>query len=122
MMRHVSEPAQESSALEAHGLTNRFGHQVAADHVELRVPRGCAFGYREPNGAGKAATVRKNLDEKAPDRTAETCHNKTIPVSNGLIRPLNPAASRSTAGRRSATSPRAHNTHTRAPGCTPVPV
>jgi len=36
-MRHVSEPAQESSALEAHGLTNRFGHQVAADHVELRI-------------------------------------------------------------------------------------
>jgi len=86
-MRHVSEPAQESSALEAHGLTNRFGHQVAADHVELRVPRGCAFGYLGPNGAGKAATVRKNLDEKAPDRTAETCHNKTIPVSKGLIRP-----------------------------------
>src|SRR5215467_8561866 len=109
MMRHVSEPAQESSAPEAHGLTNRFGHQVAADHVELRVPRGCAFGYLGPNGAGKAATVRKNLDEKAPDRT-------------GLIRPLNPAASRSTAGRRSATSPRAHNTHTRPAGCTPVPV
>src|SRR5258708_39214494 len=38
-------------------------------------------------GAGKAATVRNNLGEKAADRTAEVCQGKTIPVSSCLIPP-----------------------------------
>jgi ABC-2 type transport system ATP-binding protein len=48
------------------------GGQVAVDHVDLGVPHGSVYGFLGPNGSGKAATVRKNLDEKAPDRTAET--------------------------------------------------
>jgi hypothetical protein len=43
-------------AVETHGLTKRFGANVAVDGVELRVPRGSAFGYLGPNGAGKPVT------------------------------------------------------------------
>ncbi len=39
-------------AVETHGLTKRFGANVAVNDVELLVPRGSAFGYLGPNGAG----------------------------------------------------------------------
>ncbi len=45
-------------AVETHGLTKRFGGNVAVDDVELLVPRGCAFGYLGPNGAGKTTLIR----------------------------------------------------------------
>jgi len=50
--------AQSQWAVEAHGLTKRFGDNVALNGVELRVPRGCAFGYLGPNGAGKTTLIR----------------------------------------------------------------
>jgi ABC-2 type transport system ATP-binding protein len=45
-------------AVETHGLTKRFGRNVAVNDVELLVPRGCAFGYLGPNGAGKTTLIR----------------------------------------------------------------
>jgi ABC-2 type transport system ATP-binding protein len=45
-------------AVETHGLTKRFGENVAVNGVELLVPRGCAFGYLGPNGAGKTSLIR----------------------------------------------------------------
>src|SRR2546422_2357949 len=42
-------------------LTKRFGERVAVDNVELRVPRGTAFGYLGPNGAGKTTLIRMLL-------------------------------------------------------------
>ena len=45
-------------AVETHGLTKRFGTNVAVNGVELLVPRGCAFGYLGPNGAGKTTLIR----------------------------------------------------------------
>jgi len=45
-------------AVETHGLSKRFGENVAVDDVELLVPRGCAFGYLGPNGAGKTTLIR----------------------------------------------------------------
>ena len=45
-------------AVETHGLTKRFGTSVAVNGVDLRVPRGCAFGYLGPNGAGKTTLIR----------------------------------------------------------------
>jgi ABC-2 type transport system ATP-binding protein len=48
-------------AIEAHGLTKRFGANVAVDGVELSVPRGSAFGYLGPNGAGKTTLMRTLL-------------------------------------------------------------
>jgi ABC-2 type transport system ATP-binding protein len=48
-------------AVETRGLTKRFGATVAVDGVELRVPRGSAFGYLGPNGAGKTTLIRTLL-------------------------------------------------------------
>jgi ABC-2 type transport system ATP-binding protein len=48
-------------AVETHGLTKRFGANVAVNDVELLVPRGSAFGYLGPNGAGKTTLIRTLL-------------------------------------------------------------
>jgi ABC-2 type transport system ATP-binding protein len=48
----------ESLAVETRGLTKRFGNSNAVDGVDLRVPRGSAFGYLGPNGAGKTTLIR----------------------------------------------------------------
>jgi ABC-2 type transport system ATP-binding protein len=48
-------------AVEARGLTKRFGSTVAVDDVDLQVPRGSAFGYLGPNGAGKTTLIRTLL-------------------------------------------------------------
>ena len=49
---------QSPWAVETHGLTKRFGENIAVNGVELLVPRGCAFGYLGPNGAGKTTLIR----------------------------------------------------------------
>jgi ABC-2 type transport system ATP-binding protein len=48
-------------AVETHGLTKRFGGNVAVNDVDLLVPRGSAFGYLGPNGAGKTTLIRTLL-------------------------------------------------------------
>jgi ABC-2 type transport system ATP-binding protein len=45
-------------AIEARGLTKRFGTILALDRLELVVPRGSIFGLLGPNGAGKTTTIR----------------------------------------------------------------
>jgi ABC-2 type transport system ATP-binding protein len=47
--------------IETEGLTKRFGSRLAVDGVDLRVPRGAAFGYLGPNGAGKTTLIRMLL-------------------------------------------------------------
>jgi ABC-2 type transport system ATP-binding protein len=47
--------------VETAGLTKRFGDRVAVQDVDLRVPRGSAFGYLGPNGAGKTTLIRMLL-------------------------------------------------------------
>jgi ABC-2 type transport system ATP-binding protein len=69
-LRDVGEPAQDRAggwAVEAHGLTKRFGARAAVDDVDLLVPRGCAFGYLGPNGAGKTTLIRVLLGLTSAD-------------------------------------------------------
>jgi ABC-2 type transport system ATP-binding protein len=50
--------SKDSWAVETCGLAKRFGSNVAVNGVNLRIPRGCAFGYLGPNGAGKTTLIR----------------------------------------------------------------
>jgi ABC-2 type transport system ATP-binding protein len=54
-------PADSGLAIETTGLTKRFGTRAAIDGIDLRVPRGCAFGFLGPNGAGKTTMIRTLL-------------------------------------------------------------
>lgn len=56
--RLADDAADGSWAVETRGLAKRFGSTVAVNGVDLRIPRGCAFGYLGPNGAGKTTLIR----------------------------------------------------------------
>ena len=45
-------------AIEANGLTRRFGDFVAVDHVSFRIGRGEIFGFLGSNGCGKTTTMK----------------------------------------------------------------
>jgi ABC-2 type transport system ATP-binding protein len=67
-------------AVEAHGLTKRFGATVAVDDVELLVPRGSAFGYLGPNGAGKTTLIRTLLGLTRADRGTMALLGTPVPA------------------------------------------
>ena len=45
-------------AIEADGLTKRFGKFTAVDHVSFKIERGEIFGFLGSNGCGKTTTMR----------------------------------------------------------------
>jgi ABC-2 type transport system ATP-binding protein len=51
-------PASDAPAIEAKGLTRRFGAFTAASDISFKVPRGQIFGLLGPNGAGKSTTFK----------------------------------------------------------------
>jgi ABC-2 type transport system ATP-binding protein len=50
--------APAAIAIQARGLTRRFGSFLAVDRVSFEVERGEIFGYLGANGAGKSTTIR----------------------------------------------------------------
>ena len=52
------QPHSDSIAIEAHGLTMRFGDFVAVDQVNFRISRGEIFGFLGSNGCGKTTTMK----------------------------------------------------------------
>jgi ribosome-dependent ATPase len=53
-------PSSDDSvpAIEAEGLTRRFGDFTAVDHVSMRIARGEIFGFLGSNGCGKSTTMK----------------------------------------------------------------
>ncbi|MDQ0456166.1 ribosome-associated ATPase/putative transporter RbbA [Rhizobium paknamense] len=51
-------PPSAEIAIEAHGLTRRFGAFTAVDHVDLSIPKGEIFGFLGSNGCGKSTTMK----------------------------------------------------------------
>jgi len=51
-------PPSDVPAIEAKGLTRRFGDFTAAQDIRFTVPRGQIFGLLGPNGAGKSTTFK----------------------------------------------------------------
>ncbi len=58
----MSTPAasnqQDRIAIEASGLTMRFGELTAVNDVDLSIERGSIYGFLGPNGSGKSTTLR----------------------------------------------------------------
>ncbi|MFC0168515.1 ribosome-associated ATPase/putative transporter RbbA [Pseudoduganella danionis] len=50
--------AQDDIAIEAQGLTMRFGDFTAVDGVDFRIRRGEIFGFLGSNGCGKSTTMK----------------------------------------------------------------
>jgi len=56
------------------GLTKRYDHQTAVDHLDFQVAEGEIFGFLGPNGAGKTTTLLMLLGLSRPtEGTASVC-------------------------------------------------
>ncbi len=55
------------SAIEADGVTKRYGHFEAVKDLSFSVQSGEIFGLLGPNGAGKTSTIRMLMDIIKPD-------------------------------------------------------
>lgn len=45
-------------AIEAKGLTKRFGDNIAVNKLDLNIPKGSIYGFLGPNGCGKSTSIR----------------------------------------------------------------
>jgi ABC-2 type transport system ATP-binding protein len=70
-------------AIQARGLSKRFGSIVALDGLDLDVPTGSIFGLLGPNGAGKTTTIRILTGLARPTAGEATVAGVTV----GLDRP-----------------------------------
>jgi ribosome-dependent ATPase len=58
IVRPRAASTDEVLAIEAEGLTRRFGDFVAVDHVNFQIARGEIFGFLGSNGCGKSTTMK----------------------------------------------------------------
>ena len=66
-------------AIEVEGLAKSFGDRPAVADVDLRVPRGSAFGFLGPNGAGKTTVVRTLLGLTGADAGSMALLGRPVP-------------------------------------------
>ena len=57
-IRYRAIPPSDAPAIDARGLTKRYGAFTAAQDITFSVPRGQIFGLLGPNGAGKSTTFK----------------------------------------------------------------
>ena len=74
-------------AIEARGLTKRFGNLEAVSHLHLNVPRGQIYGFLGPNGSGKSTTIRMLCGLLTPTEGSATVLDTEIPGDAKLLKP-----------------------------------
>ena len=73
-------------AIEAHGLTRRFGSFVAVSNVDLEVERAHIYGFLGPNGSGKSTTIRMLCGLLTPTSGSIRVLGHQIPRDSELLR------------------------------------
>jgi ABC-2 type transport system ATP-binding protein len=74
-------------AIDARGLTKRFGDLVAVDGLDLRVPRGEIYGFLGPNGSGKSTTIRMLCGLLTPTSGTATVLGHPVPGDARRLKP-----------------------------------
>jgi ABC-2 type transport system ATP-binding protein len=64
--------------LKTTGLTKRYGHTTALDHLDISLSKGEVLGYLGPNGAGKTTTIRLLLGLIKPTSGSATILGKDV--------------------------------------------
>ena len=56
----------KSNIVENVGLTKIYNHVPSVNHIDMKVPVGCIYGFLGPNGAGKSTTMKMILNLVKP--------------------------------------------------------
>ena len=73
-------------AIEAHGLTRRFGTFTAVDHVTLSIERGEIFGFLGSNGCGKSTTMKMLTGLLPPTEGTATLFGSSVEAGSMEVR------------------------------------
>jgi ABC-2 type transport system ATP-binding protein len=73
-------------AIEASGLTRRFGPLVAVDNLDLKIPRASIYGFLGPNGSGKSTSIRLLTGLLRPDSGSINVLGFTLPAQAEALR------------------------------------
>jgi ribosome-dependent ATPase len=73
-------------AIEAHGLTQRFGTFTAVDHVTLSIERGEIFGFLGSNGCGKSTTMKMLTGLLPPTEGTATLFGSAVEAGSMEVR------------------------------------
>ena len=73
-------------AIDAQGLTRRFGDFVAVDHVTLSIERGEIFGFLGSNGCGKSTTMKMLTGLLPPTEGTATLFGKSVEAGSIEVR------------------------------------
>src|SRR5690349_1345283 len=80
-------PAGKSEiAIEAHGLTQRFGAFTAVDHVTMSIERGEIFGFLGSNGCGKSTTMKMLTGLLPPSEGTATLFGHSVEAGSMEVR------------------------------------
>lgn len=74
-------------AIEATGLTKRFGELVAVDHLDLDVPRSLVYGFLGPNGSGKTTAIRMLCGLLTPTEGSARVLGHQVPGAANRLKP-----------------------------------
>jgi len=78
--------SSEAWAIDARGLTKRFGTVTAVRGVTLQVPNGTIFAFLGPNGSGKSTTVRLLTGLLAPTAGEARVRGRLVSVEDLELR------------------------------------
>jgi len=73
-------------AIDAKGLTMRFGDFVAVDHVTLSIERGEIFGFLGSNGCGKSTTMKMLTGLLPPTEGTATLFGSSVEAGSMEVR------------------------------------
>ena len=73
-------------AIEAHGLTRRFGSFTAVDKVTLKIERGEIFGFLGSNGCGKSTTMKMLTGLIPPSEGTATLFGNSVEAGSMEVR------------------------------------
>ena len=73
-----------TNLLETDSLTKGISSQTRVNHIDLRVPEGCVYGFLGPNGAGKTTTLKLLLGLLKPTEGTITFFGQKMSEQNRL--------------------------------------
>ncbi len=73
-----------TNIIETDSLTKGTGRQMRVNHIDLRIPEGCVYGFLGPNGAGKTTTLKLLLGLLKPSAGTITFFGQKMTEKNRL--------------------------------------